>query len=355
MSSGSFFHIKQTIRERLKRESLIEDEDINQVVQQIIDYPFLGGNKGSLKLQHDEKAVISGTLYGEIKQQLKLEVEKDIHRRREQSELEKNHYKRSSEKENEYEHIVPSKINEIWSIDFVTFVLYGIYFNICVVYEIYSQAYLAIKVADSANSDVAIAAVNRAVEYSRTKPERYLLSDNGSAFISEDFEELLENVKMSGQQIPPGQPWYNGALESGNRDLKKTLYTIAFYDACKDIKISTKSVARDYLLNRLELYCDTAQQLINEQIVRPKFKTTPILVLNEKVKESLIKQNVFIEKRYEQRKSRMADLKNVPVSKRKRVEEKVLTSWKKISSSLSLNELFAFSELLNERYHSITI
>ena len=339
----------------MKRESLIENKDIDHVVQQIIDYPFLGGNKGSLKLQHDEKAVIGSTLYGEVKQQLKLEVEKDIHKRREQCELEKNRYKRSAENQKEYEHIVPSQIHEMWSIDFVTFVLYGIYFNICVVYEIYSQAYLAIKVADSANSEVAIEAVKHAVEYSGAKPKRYLLSDNGSAFISEDFEALLDSIKMFGQQIPPGQPWYNGALESGNRDLKKALYTIAFHDACKDIKISTKSVARDHIVSSLEGYCDAAQQMINEQIVRPKFKTTPVLVLNEKIKESLKKQNIFVKKRYKQRKKRMADLKNVTVSKRKRVEEKVLTSWKKISSSFTLNELFAFSELLNERYHSIII
>lgn len=355
MSPGSFFHMKQTIRDRLKRESLIEDEDIDHVVQQIIDYPFLGGNKGSLKLRHDEKALISGTLYGEVKQQLRLEVEKDIQRRREQSELEKNRYKRSSEQDKEYEHIVPSQIHEIWSIDFLTFVLYGIYFNICVVYEIFSQAYLAIKVADRANSEVAIEAVKRAVEYSGSKPERYLLSDNGSVFISEDFEELLDSIKMNGQQIPPGQPWYNGALESGNRDLKKTLYTIAFHDACKDIKISGKGIARDHIESRLEVYCDAAQQVINEQIVRPKFKTTPIVVLNKKEKESLERHYAFIAKKKQQRKERKAVLKDVPVSKRKRVEDKVLTSWKKISSSLSINELFAFSELLNERYHAITI
>ena len=355
MSAGSLLHIQRTTRERLKRESVISDEDIDHAVQQILDYPFLGGEKGSLKLQHDEKALISGTLYKEIKQQLKQEVEQELHKRREQSALDKNRYKRSTAKSNEYEHVVPTKVHEVWSIDFLTFVLYGLYFHICVVYEIFSQAYLAIKVSDSCNSELAIAAVTRAVAYSGTKPDRYVLSDNGSAFICESFEELLDSIEMSGQRIPPGQPWYNGALESGNRDLKKTLYNIAFHEVCNNTGLSGKGIAREQIMNSLDGYCSLTQHVINDQIVRPKFKTTPRSVLRDEIKESLEKQEAFVAKKKQERKERLAVLKNVPVSKRKKVDDKVLASWKKISSLLGLNELFAFSELINERYHAITI
>ncbi len=329
MSPGSLLHLQRTLRDRLKRESVISDEDIAHTVQQIIDYPFLGGEKGRLKLQHDEKTLVGATLYKEIKQQLKQEVEKELHRKREQSELEKNQYKRSVEKTGKYKHFIPTKAHDVWSIDFLTVALYGMYFNICVVYEIFSQAYLAIKVSDSCSAELAIAAVNRAVEYSGKNPTRYLLSDNGSAFICDSFEKALDSIGMTGKRIPPGKPWFNGALESGNRDFKKTLYTIAFQDACNNTKLSAKGIAREKIMNSLNEYSLLTQCVINEEIVRPKFKATPESVLKNEIKESLKKQAAFVATKKQERKERLAVLKDVPVSKRKRVEDKVLASCKK--------------------------
>ena len=139
-SPSSLRHLKRTIRDRLNRESVIPDEDIEHAVKQIITYPFLGGRKGSLKLQSDEKALIGETVYKEIKHQLKMEVEKELYKRKEQSELAKHLYQRYAETKEGYEKIVPHKKHDVWAIDYVTFVLYGIYFSVCVVYEVFSQA-----------------------------------------------------------------------------------------------------------------------------------------------------------------------------------------------------------------------
>ena len=354
-SPASFLHLQRTIRERLHRESAIPDEDIEHAVKQIIDLPFLGGKKGSLKLQADEKALLGETVYKEIKQQLRLKAEKELFKRKEQSELEKNQYKRLHEKEKPYEQVVPRKKHDIWAIDFVTFLLFGIYFKICVVYEIFSQAYLAIKPAEVGSNELAKEAVTSACEYSGAKPQKYLLSDNGKQFICNDFEELLDTLKITGQQIPPGQPWHNGALESGNRDLKKVIYTIAFQQACKDIEISRTGAPRQKILSGLEDYCDKTQQVINEQIVRPKFKTTPMAVLTDKAAEKNKQRNLFIANKLKERKQRMEHIKKQGACKRKRIEDKVTAAWKKISALMNKDELFAFSELINERYRAVSI
>ena len=351
---ASLLHLQRTLRARLDRESTIPDEDIEQAVKQIIDFPFLGGRKGSLKLQEDEKALLGQTVYKEIKQQLRLEAEKELFKGKEQSELEKNQYKRLLDKGGPYETFAPGQKHDVWAIDFVTFVLYGMYFSLCVVYEVYSQAYLAITVSESACSEVAMAAVKSACEFAGVIPKRYLLSDNGPPLICSDFEALLEALEIAGKQIPPGQPWHNGALESGNRDLKKVLYTIAFQDACKDVEISLRGTSRHKIFDCLENYCCKAQKVINEQIVRPKFTTTPMAVLTDQVDEKRAKRRSFIKKKTEERKQRMALLKKQGGSKRKRIEDKVKAAWQKTSAKMSCNEIFAFCELVSGRYKAIT-
>ena len=168
---ASLLHLQRTLRVRLDRESTIPDEDIEQAVKQIIDFPFLGGRKGSLKLQEDEKALLGQTVYKEIKQQLRLAAEKELFKRKEQSELEKNQYKRLLDKGGPYETFAPRQKHDIWAIDFVTFVLYGMYFSLCVVYEVYSQAYLAIRVSESACSEVAMDAVKVPANLPESSPK----------------------------------------------------------------------------------------------------------------------------------------------------------------------------------------
>lgn len=348
-------YLQRTIRDRLCRESAIPEQDIEQAVKQIIAYPFLGGRKGSLTLQQDEKALLGETVYKEIKQQLRLEAEQELIKRKEQSELEKNQYKRLADKELKYEKVVPQQKHEVWAIDFITFLLFGIYFRICVVYELFSQAYLAIKCAQVATNKVAIEAVISACEYSGVKPKKCLLFDNGTQFRCYDFEQLLATLQIPGQQIPAGQPWHNGALESGNRDLKKVIYTIAFQEACKDIELSRTGVVRQKLLSGLEDYCAKTQQVINEQIVRPKFNTTPMTVLTDQVAEKSQQRELFIKNKLNERKQRMEQLKKQGSSKRKRLEDKVTAAWKKISALMNTDEIFAFCELIHERYQAVAV
>lgn len=355
LTPGSFSHLQRSLRERLERESAIPEEDITETIQQIIALPSLGGHKGSLKLQHDEKALIGQTVYADIKRQLVDEAARELLKRREQSELQKNHDQRQQEKKVEYEKIIPRRKHDVWSIDFVTFLLFGIYFRICVVYDIFSQSYLSIIPAEVATKEIAIKAVVCAFEYSGTKPRFCVLADNGGQFSCDDFEAVLKFYETELKHTPPGQPWHNGALESGNRDLKKMLYTTAFYDAAKNIEITRKGVASQQILQQLEDYCTRTQQVINEKIVRPKFMTTPKAVLNDQVYENNTRRHLYVEKKRTERKQRMEQIKKEGGSKHKRIEDKVTAIWKKIARQMTTEQIFAFSELVNERYRAVAL
>ncbi|MBC8484952.1 MAG: transposase family protein [Bacteroidetes bacterium] len=347
--------MQKNIRNRLNRESCIADEDIEYAVKQIIEYPFLGGKKGSLKLQHDEKAFIGSTTYQEIKNQLKTAVAKELLKRKEQSELEKDQYNRYREKKEPFIKVDPQKKHQVWAIDFLNILLFGIYFRICVVYDIFSQSYLSIKPSIHATSYVAEQALEQACQYSGQIPDTCLLSDNGSQFKCYSFEETKKRLKIQSRYIPRGQPWYNGALESGNRDLRKVIYTIAFYDACKDTQLTKAGVDYNKIYDHLQACCHKAITVINEAIVRPKFKTTPMAVLKDQVEEKQQQRIRFIEKKQQERKKRMQQLKANAGSNRKRIEDKAAASWKRVSRKLDTEQLFAFSEMINKRYKAIMI
>ena len=51
----------------------------------------------------------------------------------------------------------------------------------------------------------------------------------------------------------------------------------------------------------------------------------------------------------------MQQLKIDGGSKRKRIEDKVAIAWRKTSSMLNTEQIFAFSEMLNNRYKAIMI
>jgi len=354
-TSASLTYMQRNIRDRLDRESCIADEDIEQAIKQIIDYPFLGGQKGSLKLQHDEKALIGSTTYQEIKTLVKPAAAKEVLKRNEQSELEKEQHNRYREKEEPFIKVNPQKKHQVWAIDFLNILLFGIYFRICVVYDIFSQSYLSLAPCIHATSVVAEQALEDACQYSGQTPETCLLSDNGTQFKCYSFEETKQRLKIQSRYIPKGQPWYNGALESGNRDLRKVVYTIAFYDACKDTKLSKTGVDCNTIYSHLQACCHKAMTAINEEIVRPKFKTTPMVVLQDQVKQKQQQRIRFVEKKQQERKQRMQQLKANAGSKRKRIEDKVAAAWQRVSKNLSTEQLFAFSEMINKRYKAIMI
>ena len=350
---GSFRHMCRNVRDRRRRESAIPGEDVEALVAQIIAMPFLGGRKGSSKLVEDQKALIGQTMYKEAKGVLREEAEKELAKRREQSELERN---REARKQAEEGFTKPSarKAHEVWSIDFTEVKLLGVRLMVCVVYDLFSQAYLALGAAQIADGQLTMDTVEEACTYAGTTPSRCLLSDNGGQFDSLDYHILLERLHIQTLKTPPGQPWHNGAIESGNRDLKKVIWTEALYAACEQPAITRAGVPREKILGYLRQCCQAAQKKINEQIPRAKFDAVPRAVLDGKQSATAKRRHQFAEAKRQQRRERMEIIKaNDQDRQGEALEQKVLSHWRRIVREISTEKLFAFNELINERYDAI--
>ncbi len=350
---GSFQHMCRNVRDRCRRESAIPEEDVDALVEQLIAMPFLGGRKGSLKLVEDQKALIGQTMYKDAKGILREEAEKELAKRREQSELERN---RRDREQAEVEFVKPeiSKPHQMWSIDFTEVKLLGIRFMICVIYDIFAQAYLALRAAEVADGQLTMDTVEEACAYAGTTPSECLLSDNGGQFESVDYQSLLERLRIQTLKTPPGQPWYNGELESGNRDLKKVIWTEAFYGACEHPEITRPGISREKIGSYLQQCCRAAGEKINEQIPRLKFGTVPRAVLDGKQSEMAKRSRRFREAKQNQRRECMEAIKaKSPDQKGEPLEKKVKTRWRSVARQMSTEKLFAFNELIHERYDAI--
>ncbi len=350
---GSFQHMCRTVRDRHRRESALPQEDVESVVEQIIAMPFLGGRKGSSKLLEDQKALIGQTMYKEVKAVLREEAEKELARRREQSVLDR-HREARRQAEKAFVKPVPTKPHELWSIDFTEIKLLGVRSMVCVIYDVFAQAYLALRPAEIADGELTMAAIEQACAYAGTTPSRCLLSDNGGQFEDAEYQRLLERLQIDTLKIPPGEPWHNGEIESGNRDLKKTIWTEALYGACEQIDITRPGVPREKLLSYLKQCCDAAQEQINEQIPRAKFNTVPKAVLDGEQAARRRRRHQFTEAKQHQRRERMVAIRaNAQDQEGQSIEDKVLAQWRRSARQMSTEKLFAFNELIHERYDAI--
>ena len=347
-SSASFSQLCNYIQDRKKRESAIPYQDYEEVLRQILELPYLGGVKGSLMLLSEQKAMIGSTLYKEIKQELKYLAEEALHSRKQQSELEKNQYSRKNSKEKTFEKMQADHVDDIWAIDYVELWLLGIKFYLCVVYEVYSQSYLSIIPAFEATKEVAVKAMKHAFNCRNTKPKKCIIFDGGSQFGSDDFAGLLDKYSLIDNKTPPGEPWHNGALESGNRDLKKALYTHIFYQACLDPGITKRGIEREKVFNFLNYCCEQVTEIINNRIVRPKFRVTPKAVIDNDILNNVIAMNTYRETKIQERKAALQKEKG---SK----EQKIRKAWNKLKRDLSIEKLFAFTEVINERFQAIQV
>ncbi len=338
-------NLKRSVQSRTVRESIIPEDEIASAISQIISFPTLGSGKGALKLQLDEKAVISPVFYNEAKKQLEEAVSQE-HTKRKKCELEKNCDKRKKDQDS-FTKQTPSSIHQVWSTDFTEVKVLGFKFVACVVYELYSGAYLAIEAGLHGDANLAVKAFEAAINYAKTTPLQCLLSDNGREFLSNDFQQVLNKYQISHMLTPPGEPWYNGALESGNKDLKKHLYTKIAQKIADHPALGKRNVDLAEIEKLLQQCCHTSQHEINHEIPRLTHKSTPHKVLNKQVAEQFIKRTKFQKKQQERRIERMKKIKNGKTKpRRKSFVAKAAHTIKKHLKGLTNDHIFTLTNLL---------
>ena len=130
----------------------------------------------------------------------------------------------------------PKAIHEQWHIDFSYIRIGGAFYYFLGILEGYSRRMLAWRLCQSMEGINAEILVAEAKElYPEAKDVR-LISDNGSQFISKDFQELLVLLEIRQTFTSANHPQSNGKLERFNRSLKsehvrRSAY-LDYQDAC---------------------------------------------------------------------------------------------------------------------------
>ena len=346
-----FNRLRKALTSIILRGSRLCYDDILSAVETIIRFPFIGGKKGVMTMIDQLHGVIGETTYKEVKEILKDLAEDTFQKREVKSDIEKNMIDRKYRKSKRDKAIRSQGVHDIWAIDFTEIKAFGVKLYGCVVYELYSQGYMAVEISLKNDANAACGAWRKAIENAGGIMPKTLISDNGSHFNNEVFN-LCVGEKVNHTFTPPGKPWLNGALESGNKDLKKALYSQMTYMLENDKSVSKTGASVDFICFETQNAANKAMSQINMTLVRPKFNVTPQTVLEERIAEAISKQNRFTEERESARKNMLDKVKSSG-KKLKTLKEKVKQAWRKLEKDMSDDKLYAFRELINGRFQTV--
>lgn len=352
LSQAQYQRLKSGLRERAERESQIPEQDVEAAVEHFIAHPWTGARKAHLSLIDQEQAMISSSFCNDIKQQLSSLVMEESERRRVESILEKELQARLAEKQQHFERLAAGAPHDIWATDFLHLSILGHSLYVCMIYEIYSQAYLALQCAEAPNRELAAVALEAASRRTGCRPRHYLLHDNGRAFRCQHYDELLAQLEIRGQPIPPGCPWLNGSLETNNTGLRAAIMTIGIQRlAERPEKVRELTGDVPTIVRVVQDYCDQALIVLNEQIARPKFQTVPQVALDGETDAAGQRHQLFTDRKKAERRQRIAAIRNGTLTGQpKTLEGKVERAARRRFRTMTDEQLHALNQLLRGRY-----
>jgi len=358
MSPGAVSRLRRRRHERAARESVIPQEDVDATVGFIVKHPDVGAGRAHLTLIDQEEALLSTVFINEARQEVAGMAEQHYRKRREQEKLLEAELWARQQDRHEYQHIQAEHPHHIWAIDFVAVRFLSFQLAVCVVYDVFSQAYMAIRAGTGCDQELAGGALEAAVAGAGTRAAMFMRRDCGSAFVTASFQQLLTASGINDTPIPPGQPWLNGSLESCNGSLKAAIKTVAMLRMPEEpecFRDGRRDVQRALAI--LQQTCDRAKTKLNEEIARAKFGVPPEKVLDGRLDEARQRAQTFAQQKKRQRRERMDELLALPDRPPggKTFIEKVRQTFRKIARAMNTDQLYVLNEVLHRRYQAVEI
>lgn len=241
--------------ERKKRTlELLAETTVENAARVIGTFPHFGGRKGQAYMLYYELGYVGMKYYDRVKRQVKRLLVQEMAQR-----------KLLLPAPDFYEHVRPEKSGEIWAEDFTDVTVQGRTFKVAVLLDTYDTYYLGQKAATRATAALVASPVDQALEKTGGRcPEKFLLSDNGSQYISEAHGRLLTSAEIVQRRIPACVPQYNGCVEGGMRDLKSV-----FYNVWERRRREKNADEEKELLQQVQAAVQETVTLMNESIPRP--------------------------------------------------------------------------------------
>ena len=135
--------------------------------------------------------------------------------------------------------------NHVWAYDFVfDACANGQQLKCLTLIDEFTRECLAIDVAGSIRSVRVIEVLSQFIS-TRGAP-RYLLSVNGSEFVSKAILEWLDSANIETALIDPGKPWQNGSDESFNGKFRDECLSIEWFRSRREAKVVIETWRRHY-------------------------------------------------------------------------------------------------------------
>jgi transposase InsO family protein len=242
------------VRPRKPRETkTIREETAEQAVDVMMSYPHFSGRKGQAYMLYHRLGYVSMNGYDQLKKSVKRLVSQEVSNRG------------LLPRRTRYEHVKPQKVGQIWAEDFTELTVYGERFKFGVLIDVADQYYLGSCVEKRANVALVDKPVQQALAANGGKgPGQFLLSDNGSVYVSDHHGNLLDKADIVHKRIPACRPQYNGAVECGIKEFKNVFYNVW---ARREPEEADKE--KRHLLLRVRQAAREAVILLNEEIPRP--------------------------------------------------------------------------------------
>jgi transposase InsO family protein len=239
--------------ERKEREvKLLPEKTVENAAKTVATFPHFGGRKGQAYMDYHEQGHLGQKQYDKVKSNARRLFLQEVDRRR------------LFPARGFYDHIRPQRIGEIWAEDFTELAVEGRTFKVPVVLDTYNQYYLGATAGHRATATLVAGPVKQALEATGGRgPEQFLLSDNGTQYISEAHTRLLTSAEIVQRLIPACVPQYNGTAEGGMREFKSVFYNV-WERREREGADEGKS-----LLERVQAAVAETVRLLNEGIPRP--------------------------------------------------------------------------------------
>ena len=231
---------------------MVAEATVENAAAVVARFPHFGGRKGQAFMLYHELGLIGMRAYDRIKRNVKRLLSQEVSRRRILPGREF------------YEHVRAQQVGEIWAEDFTDVTVEGRTFKAAVLLDTYDTYYLGAAADNRATAALVRRPVDQALEKTGGKgPEKFLLSDNGSQYISAAHGQLLTSAEIVRRRIPACVPQYNGCVEGGMRDLKSVFYNVW------EKRVRERADEEKSLLERVEAALSETVRLMNEEIPRP--------------------------------------------------------------------------------------
>jgi transposase InsO family protein len=242
----------QQLERKERQPKVVAEATVANVAAVVVKFPHLGGRKGQAFMLYHELGFIGMRAYDRIRWNVKRLLAQGVSERKLLPGREF------------YEHVRAEKVGEIWAEDFTEVTVEGRTFKAAVLLDTYDSYYLGWAVDYRATSALVRRPVDQALEKTGgTGPEKFLLSDNGSQYVSEAHERLLTSAEIVQRRIPACVPQYNGCVEGGMRELKSVFYNVW------EQRVREGTDEGKDLLERVQAALGETIRLMNEEIPRP--------------------------------------------------------------------------------------